>query len=162
MMVPDRVTLAHNLGAALAALEPAQRVNDLLRAVLTTEAVAWESDEQRLMRSVSERVEIASGTASRLVPLARSVHALLDAASSSEMVRLLLELAADRERLVGILLTHVKGTITQASFLSFVAEQRWPESVRRRIASLSLRDVEDLMNALNEGDIARLECLIVA
>jgi hypothetical protein len=161
VMLPDRVTLAHNLGAALAAPESAQRVNDL-RAVLTTEAVALESDEQRLMRNVSERVDIASGTASRLVPLARSVHALLDAASSNDMVRLLLELVAERERLVGILLTHVKGTTTQTSFQSFVAEQRWPESVRRRIASLSLRDIEDLMNALNEGDIARLEGLIVA
>ena len=81
---------------------------------------------------------------------------------SNEVVRILLELVAERERLLGILRTYAKGTITQTGFLSFVAEQRWPDRVRRRIASLSPSDIEDLVNALDEGDIARLEGLIVA
>ncbi len=162
MTVPDRVGLARGLGAALAAPEPAQRVNDVLRAVLTTEPVASESDEQRLMRSVSERIDVASGDASRLVLLARNVHALLDAASSNDVVEVLLELVAERERVLGILRKYAAGTITRTGFLSFIAEQRWPESVRRCIAALSPGDIEGVVNALDEGDITRLETLIVA
>jgi hypothetical protein len=160
--VPDRVALARGLGAALAAPEPAQRVNDVLRAVLTTEPVSLESDEQRLMRSISERIDVASGDASRLVLLARNVHALLDAASSNDVVELLFELVAERERVLGVLRKYAAAAITRTGFLSFIAEQRWPESVRRRIAALSPSDIEGVVNALQEGDITRLETLIVA
>jgi hypothetical protein len=149
------------LGAALAAPEPAERVNDFLRAVLRTEPVALESTEQRLMRRISERIDVASGDASRLVLLARNVQALLDAASSNDVVELLLELVAERERVLGILRKYAAGLITRTGFLSFIADQRWPESVRRRIATLSLDDIDAVMNALDECDITRLETLIV-
>ena len=162
MTVPDRAALARGLGAALAAPEPAQRVNDVLRAVLATEPVASEAAEQRLMRSISERIDVASGDASRLLLLARNIHTLLDAASSNEVVELLLELVAERERVRGILSKYAAGTITRTGFLSFIAEQRWPESVRRRIAALSPGDIQGVVTALDEGDITRLETLIVA
>jgi len=161
-MMPDRPTLARGLGAALAAPEPAQRVNDFLRAVLTTEPVAWESDEQRLMRHISERVDVASGDAGRLVSLAQNVQGLLNAASSNEAVELLLELVVERERVLGILRKYAQGTISRTGFLSFVTEQRWPEPVRHRVAALSPADVEGVVTALEQSDIARLESLLVA
>ena len=161
-MVPDRKAFARGLGAALAAPEPAQRVNDLLRDVLTTEPVTWESDEQRLIRSISERVDVASGDAARLLTLARNVQTLLDEASSNDAVELLLELIAERERVLGIIRKHVQGTINRTAFLSFVAEQHWPESVRRRVAALSPADIASLATALDEGDITLLEVSLVA
>lgn len=162
MTVPDRMAFARDLGAALAALEPAQRVNDLLRGVLTTEPVARESDEQRLVRSISERVDVASGDAARLLTLARNVQTLLDHASSNEAVELLLELITERERVAGIIRKYAQGTITRASFLSFVAEQRWPESVRRRVTALSPAEIASLATALEESDITELEASFVA
>jgi hypothetical protein len=156
------MTFAHGLGAALAAPEPTQQVNDFLRRVLMTEAPAWESDEQRLVRGVSERVDAVSGDASRLLDLARDVHHLLEDASSNEGIRLLLELIAERERVLGVLRKYVQGTITRTGFLSFVAEQHWPEIVRRRVAALSAADVASLVRALEEADIAQLEALLVA
>lgn len=162
MIVPDRVSFARGLGAALAAPDPAQGVNDLLRDVLTTEPVGWESDEQRLVRGISERVDVASGDADRLLPLARNVQALLDDASSNDAVELLLELIAERERVLGILRKYAQGTITQTGFLSFVAEQRWPESVRRRVAALSPADISSLVKALEESDIPQLEAFLIA
>ena len=162
MTMPDRVTFARGLGAALAAPEPAQGVNDFLRAVLTTEPVVWESAEQRLMRSITERIDVASGDAARLVRLARNVQALLEAASSNEVVELLLELVAERERVHDIFRKYANGTITRTGFLSFIAEQRWPENLRRHIAALSAKDTEAVVHALDEGDIERLEALIAA
>lgn len=161
-MVPDRMSLARELGAALAAPKPARLVNDLLRGVLTIEPVAWESDEQRLIRSISERVNAAGGDGTRLLMLARDVHSLLEGASSNEAVELLLELIAERERVLGVIRKHVQGTITRTAFLSFVAEQPWPERVRRRMAALSPADIARLATALEEGDVARLEASLVA
>lgn len=161
-MMPNRAMFARGLGAALAAPKPAQSVNDFLRAVLTTEPVAWESDEQRLMRSISERIDVASGDPARLVPLSRNMLALLEVASSNEVVELLLELVAERERMHAIFGKYANGVITRTGFLSFIAEQRWPESLRRHIAALSSKDMESLVHALDEGDISRLEALIAA
>lgn len=161
-MVPDRMTFARGLGAALTAPEPAQRVNDLLRGVLTTEPLAWESEDQRLVRGISERVDVASGDATRLLTLARNVQSLLDDASSNEAVELLLELIAERERVLRILRKYAEGTLTRTSLLAFVAEQRWPESVRRRVTALSSADIVRLATALEEGDITQLEASLVA
>ncbi|MFN2637434.1 MAG: hypothetical protein ABR585_10440 [Gemmatimonadaceae bacterium] len=159
--MPHRSTFARGLGAALAAPEPAHRVKDLLRAVLTTEPVAWESDEQRLMHHVSERVDVASGDPGRLVSLAQNVQGLLKTASSNDSVELLLELVAERERVLGILRKYAQGTISRTAFLSFLAEQHWPELVRHRVAALSPADIEGLMTALEQSNIARLETLLV-
>ena len=162
MRVPDRAAFAHGLGAALAAPEPAQRVHDLLYSVLTAEPAAWESDEQRLVRTISERVDVANGDTTRLLALARNVQVLLDNASSLETVALLLEFIAERERLVGILRKYVQGMISRAGFLSFVTEQRWPESVRHRVTALSAADIVDLTTALEQSDIAQLETALVS
>lgn len=161
-MVPDRMAFARGLGAALSAPKPAQRVKDLLRGVLTTEPVAWESEDQRLVRGISERMDVASGDAIRLVTLARSVQSLLDNASSNEAVELLLELIAERERVLRILRKYAEGTITRTGFLSFVAEQRWPASVRRCVTALSSADIASLATALQAGDIPQLEASLVA
>jgi len=160
--VPDRTAFARGLGAALAAPEAAQHVNDLLRGVLTTEPAAWESEEQRLVRSISERVDVASGDVTRLLRLARNIHTLVEDASSNRTVELLLELIAERERVLGIIRKHAQGTITRTGFLSFVAEQRWPESVRRRVAALSQADIASLATALEDGDITKLETSLIA
>lgn len=161
MTLPDRMSFARGLGAALAASEPVQRVNDLLRRVLTTEPGAWESNEQRLVRGVSERVDAVSGDADRLLVLARDVRHLLEDASSDDAVEFLLELTAERERVVGVIRKYAEGTISRSGFLSFVGEQRWPEVIRRRVAVLTAADLTDLMTALEEADVAQLEALLV-
>lgn len=160
-MVPDRMAFARGLGAALAAPHPMPRVINLVNEVLSKEPVAWESEEQRLVRRVSERLDVASGDETQLLPLARNVHALLDDASSSEAVILLLELIAQRARVLGIFRKLAQGTISRTSLLSFVSEQRWPASVRRRVAALSPAGVAGLAIALEEVDINRIEGLLI-
>ena len=102
-MLPDRRTFAQSVGAALDAPEAVRRVNDVLRAVLTTEPIALESDEQRLVRRISERMDGTSGDATRLIELARNIHALVVDASSLDTIELLLEFIADRERVLDVL-----------------------------------------------------------
>ncbi|MCC6930037.1 MAG: hypothetical protein IT359_13725 [Gemmatimonadaceae bacterium] len=136
-------------------------MNDLLRGVLTIDPGVWESDDQRLVRSISERVDVASGDDTRLLTLARDVRSLLDEASSNEAVELLLELIAERERVLGIIRKYAQGEITRTSFLSFVAEQRWPESVRHRMSALSAAGVMSLATALEAGDITQIEASLI-
>lgn len=162
MTLSDRTSFSHSLEAALAASEPVQRVNDLLRRVLALEPVPWESDEQRLVRGVAERIDTASGDANRLVVLARDVEHLLDQASSNDSVEILLELIAERQRVMIVMRKYAEGTISRTSLLSFVGEQRWPDSVRRRVAELSADDLANVMKALEESDIVQLEKILIA
>jgi hypothetical protein len=161
-MLPNRRVFAKGLGAALAAPEPARSVNDLLRDVLTVEPLAWDSDEQRLVRALSERIDVASGDEARLLPLARNVLALLDAASSNEAVAMLLEFIADRERVTDVIRKYCDGRLTRLSFLSFVAEQRWPGGVRQRVAALTSADAIALITALEINDVAHLEAVLTS
>lgn len=78
VMTPDRMCFARDPGAALAAPDPARRVCALLRCVLTSESLACESDEQRLIRSITERIDAAGRDGTRLFRVARDVHSLLD------------------------------------------------------------------------------------
>ncbi len=157
-MIPsDRMSFACDLRAALAVPEPVQGVNDLLRRVLTSEFATWESDEQRLVREIAERLDTASGEATRLLVLARDVGILLDQASSNLGVERLLELIAERHRVLVVLRKYAEGTISRTSFLSFIAEQQWPELVRRRMAELSTSEIANVMQALAQSDISKLE-----
>lgn len=161
MSVPDRKSFAGRLEAALLAPQPAQRVSSVIGEVLTEEPSVTESEDQRLVRRISERVDVASADSARLLRLARDVQDLLDGTSSAEAVERLLELVAERARVLEIARKHAQGAITRTSFLSFVAEQRWPESVRRRMAALSPADLASLVAALEGNEIARLETLLV-
>lgn len=157
MTPPDRMSFARGLGAALAAPEPVQRVNHLLRDVLTPEPAAWESDEQRLVRGIAERIDTASGDTKRLLVLARDVEHLLEEASSNHGVNLLLELIAERQRALTVMRKYAEGTISRTSFLSYIGEQRWPDSVRRRMAEVSAADLPNVISALEQSDIMQLE-----
>jgi len=150
------------LEAALAASEPVQQVSELLLRVLTLERIAWESDEQRLLRGIAERIDTASGDARRLIVLARDVEHLLDQASSNDDVELLLELIAERQRVLIVMRKYTEGTISRTSFLSFAGEQRWPESVRRRVIELSEADLPNVMKALEKSDIKELKKIFTA
>ena len=161
MTLPDRMHFAQGLGAALAAPKPAQRVSDLLRRVLTTEPDTWESEEQRLVRATSERMDVASGDTERLLLLARGIRHLLSEASSNHAVELLLELTVERERVMGVICKHAEGTIGRTSFLSFIGEQRWPDLLRRRVAALTMAELADLRTALEEVNVAQLEDLLI-
>lgn len=114
-----------------------------------------------MLRAVSERIDTACGESSELLPLAQNMQLLLEAASSNEVVELLSEMVAERKRVVAVLSKHLQGTIARVAFLSFVAEQRWPQFVRRRVAELSSLEVAELTSALDRGDVARLESLFV-
>lgn len=160
MTLPDRMSFARGLGAALAAPEPVQEVSRLLHHVLATEPVGWEPDEQRLVRGIAERLDTASGDANRLLVLARDVERLLDHASSNEGVELLLELIAERQRLLAVMRKCAEGTISRTGFLSFIGEQRWPDMVRRRMAALPQASLASVMRALEQSDIVELEAIL--
>jgi hypothetical protein len=160
--LPDWKAFAHDLGAALAAPEPEQRLNDLLFRVLATEPSGWESDEQRLVRVIAGRVDAADAGSMRRLALARNVQALLDNASSIDAVVLLLELVAERERVLGVLHKHLHGTVSRTGLLSFIAEQRWPESVRQRVAALTESDIAGLLSSLEMNNIGQLETALAS
>ena len=160
MMLPDRMSFARGLGAALAAPEPLRGVTELLHRVLATEPAGWESDEQRLVRGITERLDTASGNANRLLVLARDVERLLDHASSNDGVELLLELIAERQRVLTVMRKYAEGTISRTGFLSFIGEQRWPDLVRRRMATLSEAGLVSVMKALEQSDIVELEAIL--
>ena len=100
MSVPDRKSFAGRLEAALLAPQPAQRVSSVIGEVLTEEPSVTESEDQRLVRRISERVNVASADSARLLRLARDVQDLLDGTSSAEAVERLLELVAERARVL--------------------------------------------------------------
>lgn len=162
MTIPGRAELASDLRAALCSAEPAKRVTALLRQLLATEPSMWQSEEQQLVRRIGERVDVVAGDEARLLALAHDVQALLEGASSSEAVELLLELTAERERVSSVLRKYARGTISRTRFLSYLGEQRWPDRIRRRVAALSPNDVAELVRTLEVGSSAQLEELLIA
>jgi hypothetical protein len=161
-MMPDRTSFADSLALALAAAKPAQEVNELLRRVLMSEPSDWQSDEQHLVRRISERIDAVAGHEERVLVLARDVQRLLEGASSTHAVTLLLDLIVDRERSLAVLQKYDQDTISRTSLLSFVAEQHWPDAVRHRIIALTPPEFRILIAALAETDIEQLEALLTS
>ncbi len=162
MTLPDPMFFSHGLGAALATPEPAQRVNELVRRVLTTEPAAWESDGHRLLRVIAERLDTVSEDPRRLLVLAQDVKHLIDHASSNDQIELLLELLAERERVLGVMRKYTEGVISRTGFLSFIREQRWPDVIRGRMAALSEIEFASVMKSLEQCDVIQLESILTA
>ncbi len=159
MNVSDLFSFADDLGAALAAPQPAQRVNELIRGVLIDDS-EWESDEQRLIHSISERLDMVSSDSRKLLILASDVLALIGEASSSERIEMLLELIADRQRSAEVMRKYAQGIISRTGYLAFLSEQRWPEAVRVRMTALSESDLIRLTHALERLEVGQLEVIL--
>jgi hypothetical protein len=53
------------------------------------------------------------------------------------------------------------GIVTRTSLLSFIAEQRWPQPIRQRMASLRNPDLARLLTALLEMDVRTIESILL-
>lgn len=160
MTLPSLSVFAVRLGEALASAEPQKAVRALLDDVLISDPMNWESEQPHLVSAIVQRIDAVDNGSERLVDLARDLHRLLQDASSCERIQLLLEVVAERERVSGILGKYLVGTISRTGFLSFVAEQRWPDDIRRKVVDLETSDLSTLSTALYEADIPRLEALL--
>lgn len=161
MTLPDRLAFVQQLGAALAAPQPASATRELLHRILTADLASWDADEQQFVRRITERLDATNGDSDRLVVFASDVQRLLSEASSNEIITLLIEVVAERRRALSIIRKLLNGTISRTSFLSFVSEQRWPDAVRRRIAALSPTDLAKLAIALDRADVSELETILI-
>jgi hypothetical protein len=114
-------------------------------------------DEQEQVRRIAERVDASSESDERLRDLAQDISVLLESASSLESIDKLLELIADRRRAAAVLHKFEKDKISRTGLLSFISEQRWPESVRRRVSAMTPRELAALAAALETADVSVLE-----
>jgi len=161
MTIPNRSVFAADLGEALGSADPQKAVRALLDDVLIAGPISREI-EQDLVCEVAQRIDAADDGSERLVNLARDLRKLLQDGSSRERIQLLLEVVAERERVSSIVGKYLEGTISRTGFLSFVAEQRWPNEIREKVADLETPDLLTLLTALGEADMARLEALLTS
>lgn len=162
-MYQDRVELSRGLRAALAASDPLSHLSTLLRQVLTSASVAWDSEDQRVIRLIVERLDAinstSGSTSDRLVTVAGDWCSLLDLASSNDQVELLMELLADRHRASDMIRKLLTGIIPQGAFLSFVSSQRWPRTIRQTTSALTSTQLERLARALEQNDVIDLQSI---
>jgi hypothetical protein len=161
-MVADRSSLVQALESALTAADPAREMAALLRAVLVSEPRSWEVFERDLVRRVVERLDTVKDDEDRLVNLAKDVKELLERASSMASVDDLLEVVAERHRFQSLIEKYIEGTVSRTAFLAYVAEQRWPREVRRRVEALPDDALPRLLSALQDPDVPWLEQNLVA
>jgi hypothetical protein len=120
----------------------------------------WESDDDVVIRAISERLDFENEDGGRLTALAGDMQLLLANASSNGNIIDLAELVADRQRVIAVGRRYLSGDLTRTSFLSYVARQRWPDRLRQRIGTLTLEELSTLIEALHGVDVTRLEAIL--
>jgi hypothetical protein len=100
-------------------------------------------------------------TGPTIVDVATDMQQLLTRATSDEAVELLAELMIGRERMLAAARQYFAGTLRRSSFLSFLAEQPWPDVVRQRVSTMSDAELRVLTVALERHDVATLERVLV-
>ncbi|MEP6763889.1 MAG: hypothetical protein ABJB66_06240 [Gemmatimonadaceae bacterium] len=108
---------------------------------------------------IAERLDTMSGESRALLLFTQDVKQLIDETSSGEQIELLLELIAERERVLGVLHKYLDAAITRGAFLSFVSAQRWPIVVRDLVTTLSSSELTRMAAALDQCDVALLVSL---
>lgn len=158
MTASNRQLFAKSLEEALASSSPVQRLTELLHCVLVSDPGPWESDDQQTIRGISERLDVESENGVRLI-LAGDMQLLLANGSSNSSINDLSELIADRLRVIAVGRKYLNGDLTRTSFLSYVAEQRWPDRLRQRVAGLAPDEISTFVDALKQVDITQLEAI---
>ena len=158
MNASNRQSFARSLGEALASPSPAHRLTELLHCVLVSDPGPWESDDQQTIRGISERLDVESENGDRLI-LAGDMQLLLANGSSNSSINDLSERIADRLRVIAVGRKYLDGDLTRTSFLSYVAEQRWPDRLRQRVAGLAPDEISTFVDALKQVDITQLEAI---
>jgi hypothetical protein len=97
-----------------------------------------------------------------MVALAAAIERLLSQVTSDESVELLLDLVVHRKRFLAVARKYLEGTISRTNFLSFVAEQRWPDAIQRRVSTMPDPELTRLASTLEERDFALVESIIGA
>lgn len=149
---PNRTEIAQRMRDALASSDAPAALKELLRSMIVAHDIQSESENIRILSYLVQRLDTMQGDAARLVALATDFEVLLRHASSVEEVESLLELVAERERFSDIVRKYLAGVLSRSSFLSFITEQRWPASTRRRLSELSEQELVRLMRALSIRD----------
>lgn len=157
----ERKRLQEDLGAALAAPNPASQVTEVIRQALVRDDDEWPVGEGQLEKRLVERLDAVVDDPERLLQLTSDLQQLLGDSSSDEEVELLLELVAERARAAAILKKYTAGIISRTSLLSYIAEQRWPDAIRHRIPMLSTEGLTQLTSALEDRDIPLLSRLLI-
>jgi hypothetical protein len=162
MTSPERLVFASQLRSALSSPAPAQHVGTLLRDIFLADWPVDSHRDQWLVRRVAERIDAAGGDDSAIVALAGAIERLLSHATSDESVELLLDLVVQRERFLSVARKYLAGTISRTNFLSFVAEQRWPDAIRRRVSTMPDPELTRLASTLEQQDFALVERIVGA
>jgi hypothetical protein len=102
-------------------------------------------------------MEAHVATGRTVVDVATDMQKLLAHATSDETVELLAELMIGRERMLATARQYFAGTLRRTSFLSFVAEQPWPDVVRQRVSTMPDAELRVLTVALERHDVPTLE-----
>jgi hypothetical protein len=132
-----------------------------MRRILVAESMTPETSEQVSVRWLVERLDAWTTVSGNISAVVNDIMPLLERASSSE-VELLLEMMLDRKRVAKVFDKYIQGTISRTGYLSFVAEQRWPAHLRRRMRIMGIQAVSETRSALVKRDIALLRRAVLA
>ena len=95
---------------------------------------------------------MASANDGDLTEVARELHALLCDVQEDDLAKDLVPLARDRVNVTHVLRKVVDKHISRTGWLSYVAEQRWPASVKTGLAALDGSRLSQLLIALLNSD----------
>jgi hypothetical protein len=153
----DRIRFGELLQKASTGSAAPNEVQKVLRGVLLSTPALSGSADDHLIRSVAERIDTVTSDPARLRSLAHDLGLLLMRSSSAEVAELLLEVVAERRRVLQVLERHSDGVVTRTGFLSFVSAQNWPKLVRTQVGALSDPGLEGFRAALNHLSVEQLE-----
>src|ERR1700754_3479553 len=92
----DRFAFGRGLAEALASARPVEATREFLARIMVRDPSAWDADDARTIRSMTELIEGASGNESRLLSLARDLQQLAVEATSIESVETLARIVFER------------------------------------------------------------------
>lgn len=153
-------SFAGDLRSSLNADDPGSEITHLVRQIIASDPQIVESEEQAIVRSAAERLDVSADGA-RLTRFATDVATLIEQSLSPNEVDLLLELIAERSRAVDIVRKYMDGRLTRTSYLSFLSSQRWPQTVKLRLQALNDEETVRLATALEDLDVDSIRSLVL-
>jgi len=155
-----RAALEEQLAAVDADPSAAAALRAWVRDVVIGDDVEVESKVEPLILGALEKLDLASVNDGDLTEVARELHALLRDVQEDDLAKDLVPLARDRVQVTHVLRKVVDGHISRTGWLSYVAEQRWPASVKNGLTALDGSRLSQLLNALSHSNYKTVAVLL--
>jgi hypothetical protein len=157
----NRSTLESTLRELLGGTRPEAEFRGWLEMAVVGDSVDMPAEDEVLVSAIVDWLDSSRDTSQDLHAAAESAARLLQSGLTNDEVCQILDVVRNRSRLLEVLTKLAAQQLTRTAFLSFVAEQRWPPVVKKRLAGLSTAKLPTLAETLRRKDYAVLPRLLL-